>query len=416
MDRFSKAVVGVAALACAVGAGCADTGSADLVLRGGKVATVDSEFSIHQAVAVKDGKIVYVGSDDGVEEFVGFGTRVIELDGMLVTPGMVDAHGHPFNLGNVDEPETFSVRGSASWDEVVERVAAQIATMEPGEWLIGGGWYQDDWEDNTIPEHDGLSAVSPDNPVFLYRRGGNSAFVNAKALEIAGITAETPDPYGGVIGRKADGSPSGFLVNMGNNLVSDHFPEPDRPLAWYTDAYKRAAERANEVGLTGWHDAGIDPIYIDAYKALVDAGELNVRVNAMLQNPRRGDLREYFAQHRVVNYGGRDLFQVRSVKVFFDGALGSRGAALLEPYSDDPGNVGIYEIRPEHLYEVSLAALATVMQVCPHSIGPRAVRTSLDMYARAFADFDGPTDNVRFRVEHAELVTPEDVPGLVRWV
>jgi predicted amidohydrolase YtcJ len=410
MDRLSEVAVGVAALACAFGIGCADSGSADLVLRGGKVATVDLEFSIHQSVAVKDGKIVYVGSDEGVDDFVGRGTRVVELDGMLVTPGMVDAHGHPFNLGNVDEPETFSVRGSASWDEVVERVAAKIATMEPGEWLIGGGWYQDDWEDNTIPEHEGLSAVSSNNPVFLYRRGGNSAFVNAKALEIAGITAETPDPYGGVIGRKADGSPSGFLVNMGNNLVSDHFPEPDRPLSWYMDVYRRAAERANEVGLTGWHDAGIGPTLIDAYKALVDADELNVRVNAMLQNPRRGDLEDYYAQHRVVNYGDRDLFQVRSVKVFFDGALGSRGAALLEPYSDDPGNVGIYEIRPEHLFEVSLAALATDMQVCPHSIGPRAVRTNLDIYERAFSEFDGPTDDVRFRVEHAELVTPEDVP------
>jgi predicted amidohydrolase YtcJ len=390
--------------------GCADSGAADLVLRGGKVASVDSDFSIHKALAVKDGCIEYVGSNEGVKAFISRGTRVIELEGMLVTPGMVDAHGHPFNLGNLDEPETFSVRGSVSWDEVVERVAAEVTTLEPGEWLIGGGWYQDDWEDNTIPEHDGLSAVSPDNPVFLYRRGGNSAFVNAKALEIAGIDAGTPDPYGGVIGRKADGSPSGFLVNMANNLVSDHFPEPDRPLSWYMDVYKRASERANEVGLTGWHDAGIGPTLIAAYKALVDEGELNVRVNAMLQNPRRGELEEYFSQHRVVNYGGRDLFQVRSVKVFFDGALGSRGAALLEPYSDDPGNVGIYEVRPEHLYEVSIAALNTGMQVCPHSIGSRAVRENLDVYERAFADHDGDTENVRFRVEHAELVTPEDVP------
>jgi predicted amidohydrolase YtcJ len=234
--------------------------------------------------------------------------------------------------------------------------------------------------------------------------------VNAKALEIAGIDENTPDPYGGVIGRKADGTPSGFLVNMGNNLVSDHFLEPDRPLSWYMEVYKRAAVRANEVGLTGWHDAGIGPILIDAYKALVDDNRLNVRVNAMLQNPRRGDLEEYYSQHRVVNYGGRDLFQVRSVKVFFDGALGSRGAALLEPYSDDPGNVGIYEIRPEHLYDVSVAALNTNMQVCPHSIGPRAVRENLDIFERAFAAAESPPADVRFRVEHAELITPEDVP------
>lgn len=408
---FLVDVVVAAALGAAlITVGCSptsDDGAADLVLRGGKVATVDAAFSIEQAVAVLDGIIVFVGSDEDVDPFIGPDTRVIELDGRLVTPGMVDAHGHPFNLGNTEEEESFSVRGSASWDEVVERVAARIAEMEPGEWLIGGGWYQDDWEDNTIPEHDSLSAASPDNPVFLYRRGGNSAFVNAKALEIAGIDAGTPDPYGGIIGRKADGSPSGFLVNMGNNMVSDHFPAPDKPLSWYMEVLSRAAARGNEVGLTGWHDAGIDPTLIDAYKALVDEDALTVRVNAMLQNPREGDLEEYFSAHRVVDYGGRDLFQVRSVKVFFDGALGSRGAALFEPYSDDPENRGVYEIRPEHLYEVSIAALRTGMQVCPHAIGPRAVKETLDIYEEAF--IEAPGEDVRFRIEHAELVGPDDV-------
>ena len=397
-------------VAAMVTVGCApstDDGAADLVLRGGEVAAVDADFSIQQAVAVADGIIVFVGSDEDVEPFIGPSTRVIELDGRLLTPGMVDAHGHPFNLGNTEEEEFFSVRGATSWGEVVERVAARIGEMEPGEWLIGGGWYQDDWADNTIPEHDSLSAVSPDNPVFLYRRGGNSAFVNAKALEIAGIDAGTPDPYGGIIGRKADGSPSGFLVNMGNNMVSDHFPAPDKPLTWYMERLSRAAAMGNEVGLTGWHDAGIEPTLIDAYKALVDEGALTVRVNAMLQNPREGNLEEYFTEHRVVDYGGRDLFQVRSVKVFFDGALGSRGAALFEPYADDPENLGVYEIRPEHLYEVSVAALRTGMQVCPHAIGPRAVKDVLDIYEEAFVE--APGEDVRFRIEHAELVGPDDV-------
>jgi predicted amidohydrolase YtcJ len=403
---FFLSALSLPSLALFLGA-CSSPVPADLVLRGGKVATVDPSFSMQEAVAVSNGVIVFVGSDGAVESFIGPGTRVIELDGALVTPGMVDAHGHPFNLGNTEEGESFSVRGSSSWDEVVERVAAEIAGMEPGEWLIGGGWYQDDWEDNSIPEHDGLSAVSPDNPVFLYRRGGNSAFVNAKALEVAGIGRDTPDPYGGVIGRKADGSPSGFLVNMGNNLVSDHFPEPEKPLSWYMDVFKRAAALGNEVGLTGWHDAGIGPTLIEAYKALVDEGELTVRVNAMLQNPRDGDLEDYYRRHRVVNHGGRNLFQVRSVKVFFDGALGSRGAAFFEPYSDDPGNRGLYEIPPEHLLEVSRAALRTEMQVCPHAIGPRAVAEALDIFGQAFEE--ASAGDVRFRMEHAEIVRPQDV-------
>jgi predicted amidohydrolase YtcJ len=386
---------------------CDSTSHADLVLRDGKVVTVDSAFSIHEAVAIRQDQIVFVGADVDVENLIGPQTQVIDLDGALITPGMVDAHGHPFNLGNDDEDEYFSVRGSRSWQEVIDRVATKVATMEAEEWLIGGGWYQDDWEDNTIPVHDGLSAVSADNPVFLYRRGGNSAFVNQKALEIAGITKDTPDPYGGVIGRKPNGEPSGFLVNMGNNLVKDHFPPPDKPFEWYVEVYQRAASRANEVGLTGWHDAGIGPTYIDAYKALVDRDALTVRTNAMLQNPRDGDLESYFREHRVLDYGGDQMFQVRSIKVFFDGALGSRGAAFFEDYEDDPGNTGVFEIRPEHLYDVSVAALKTGMQVCPHSIGPRANATFLDQVERALIEV--PVEDHRFRSEHAEVIRRGDI-------
>jgi predicted amidohydrolase YtcJ len=378
------------------------------VLRGGKIATVDADFSIQEAVAVRGDRIIFVGKDAEVDRYIGPETRVIELDGARVTPGMVDSHGHPFNLGNDDEDEYFSVRGSKSWQDVIDKVAAKAEKLEPGQWIIGGGWYQDDWEDNTIPVHDGLSAVTPDNPVFLYRRGGNSAFVNQKALETAGITEETPDPYGGKIGRKPNREPSGFLVNMANNIVKDHFPEPDKPLEWYMDIYERAARRCNEVGLTGWHDAGIDPMYIDAYKALVDQDRLTVRVNAMLQNPRQGDLEAYFRKHRVVNYGERHMFQVRSVKMFFDGALGSRGAALFDDYTDEPGNTGVFEVPPEHVYEVSIAALKTGMQVCPHSIGPRANAMMLDQYERALKKI--PVDDHRFRAEHAEIIRPEDVP------
>ncbi len=234
---------------------------ADLVLMNGKIATVDNDFSIQEAVAIKENTIIFVGTNDKVKEFIGEKTRVIELKGNLVTPGMVDAHGHLFNLGNIDEDEFFSVRGAKSWDEVVSKIKNKIDSMKPGEWLIGGGWYQDDWEDNSIPTHDSLSSISPENPIFLYRRGGNSAFVNQKALDIASINEKTPDPYGGKIGRKEDGSPSGFLVNMGNNLVKKHFPKPNKPIEWYIEIYQRAAKRCHKVGLTGVHDAGIDPVY-----------------------------------------------------------------------------------------------------------------------------------------------------------
>ena len=386
---------------------CTGNRKADLVLRNGKVATVDVDFSIQEAVAMRGDKIIYVGDNAGVEALISTNTRVIDCTGKLVVPGMVDAHGHPFNLGGSDDSDWFSVGGTKSWQEVIDLVAEKVKTLEPGEWIIGGGWYQDDWADNTVPEHDRLSAVSPENPIFLYRRGGNSAFVNAKALEIAGITKDTPDPYGGIIVRKANGEPSGFVVNMGNNMIKKHFPAEEHPIEWYTERYKNAAKQCNEVGLTGWHDAGIDPEYIKAYQKLVDDGELTVRVNAMLQNPREGDLEKYFKNHKVINFGGHHMFQVRSVKMFFDGALGSRGAALFKPYEDDPENAGVFEVPPEHVYEVSIAALKNGMQVCPHSIGPRANNTILNQFEKAFNEMK--VNNARFRSEHAEIIKPEDV-------
>lgn len=406
--KFRLSYVGFTIAFSLLLAACDSGPKADLVLRGGKVATVDVGFSIQEAVAVQGDQILFVGKDADVGRFIGSETQVIELDGALVTPGMVDSHCHTFALADTGDDDFYSVRGSKSWQEVVDRVAARVAEIEPGEWIIGGGWYQDDWEDNSIPEHDTLSAISPENPVFLYRRGGNSAFVNKKALDIAGITKDTPDPYGGKIGRKANGEPSGFVVNMGNNMVKDHFPKKDRPLEWYTDGYKHAVARCNEEGLTGVHDAGLDPPYIDALKTMVDDGTLNLRMNIMLQNPRKGDLEAYFKEHRVLNYGGHQMLQVRSVKVFFDGALGSRGAAVFEDYSDAPGDKGVYEVPPEHVYDVSIAALKTGMQVCPHTIGPRGNADLLDQFERAFKEI--PVEDHRFRSEHAEIIRPVDVP------
>ena len=253
MMRLSRPGIAIGALSLsllACGGPNSTSGPADFVIRGGRIATVDEAFSFAQALAVQGNKIVYVGNDEGVEAYTGAGTRVIELNGELVTPGLVDAHCHPFNLGAPEE-DVFDVRDARSFAEVVERVAGEIATMNPGEWLIGSGWSEEDWPGRKIPEHDALSAVSPDNPVFLYRRGGNAAFVNATALEIASINADTPDPYGGLIGKKANGEPSGFLVNMGNNLVKDHFPPPDHPDEWYREVYQRAASIVNAAGLTG---------------------------------------------------------------------------------------------------------------------------------------------------------------------
>ncbi len=179
---------------------CKQTENSDLVLRNGKVATVDENFSIQEAIAVKDDKIVFVGSDEDVASFVGQSTQVIDLDGQFVLPGLIDGHAHMHNLG--EELMNLDIYGATSFQQIVDKVAEKAQTVEPGEWIIGGRWDQNNWEVKEFPEHDALSAVSPDNPVYLRRVDGNSAFVNQKGLDIAGITRDTPDPFGGVIHRK----------------------------------------------------------------------------------------------------------------------------------------------------------------------------------------------------------------------
>jgi predicted amidohydrolase YtcJ len=409
MKRIAQYSIALISL-CAVALAHAQT--ATLVLRNGKVATADRAFTIQESIAILENKIIYVGNDYGAQSFIGDGTRVIDLEGRFTMPGMTDAHCHPFNLGRIDDEERFSVAGTTSFEEVVQKVERKVRTLEPGEWIIGSGWSEQDWAQKVLPIHDRLSEVSPDNPVFLYRRGGNSSFVNQKAMEIAGINRDSPDPYGGQIHRKENGDPTGFLVNMGNNLVKDHFPVPDYPYEYYRDIYQNAARISHEAGLTGWHVAGTYPDQLAVFREMVDRGDLNMRVNAMIQNPRKGDLEAHFREHRVINYGGQDLFQVRSVKVFFDGALGSRGAAFYEPYSDDPGNTGVTEIPPEHLYEVALAGLKAGVQVAPHSIGIRGNGVMLDMFEKALREY--PVNDHRFRSEHAQIVDLEDVERFKR--
>ena len=386
--------------------------TADLVLHNGRIATVDRPFSVQEAIAISADKIVYVGPDAGIDRYITDVTQVIDLEGSFAMPGMTDAHCHPFNLGRIDDEERFSLAGTQSFQEVVDKVGQKARTLAPGEWIIGSGWSEQDWQVKQLPEHDKLSAVSPDNPVFLYRRGGNSSFVNQKALDIAGINSDTPDPYGGQIYRKPDGTPTGFLVNMGNNLVKKYFPRPDKPYEYYRDIYQNAARISHSVGLTGWHDAGTYPDQLAVYRQMVDRGDLNIRVNAMIQNPREGDLEDHFRTHRVLNYGGYHMFQVRSVKVYFDGALGSRGAAFYEPYSDDPHNIGVTEIPPQHLYEVALAGLKSGVQIAPHAIGIRGNGVMLDMFEKALMEY--PVNDHRFRSEHAQIVSLEDIPRFKR--
>ncbi len=384
--------------------------SADLVLRGGKIVTVDKNFSIQEAVAVRGNKIVFVGSNEEVEAFIFPNTTVIELEGKPALPGLIDAHAHLHSLG--EELTSLNITGTTSYQQIIDKVSEKVKTVKPGEWITGGRWDQNDWDDKSFPVHDALSEVSPDNPVYLTRIDGNSAFANRKALEYSGITKDTPDPFGGVITRKNNGEPTGVLINRAMNKVIENIPADSEER--YREKFRKAVNSCLRVGLTGVHEAGVGPHAIEMYKDLFDKGKLKIRIYAMLGEeedlPLDMDLVAYFRKHRIEGYGDQ-MLSVRSIKLFFDGALGSRGATFFKPYEDDPQNSGLLRITPEYIYKISKAALEADMGVNTHCIGIRGNRLCLDAYEKALKE--NPKEGHRFRIEHAQIIRPEDIKKFV---
>jgi len=397
-------------LVCGMAFACSKPGPADLVLMGGKVVTVDSHFSVREAVAVRHGKIVCVGTNREVEKYIYPGTTVLDCAGMCILPGLIDAHAHLHSLG--EELTSLNVTGTESYQQIIDRVAARVKDVQPGEWIVGGRWDQNDWEDKSFPIHDALSAVSPQNPVYLMRVDGNAGFANLKAMEIAGITRDTSDPFGGVIIRKPDGEPTGVLVNRAMDTLLARIPDDSDERR--REKFLKAVNSCLKVGLTGVHEAGVGPRAIAMYKDLIDRGQLKMRVYAMLGEekdlPPDLDLVAYFQENRIEEYG-KHMLSVRSIKLFFDGALGSRGAAFFEPYADDPENSGLLRITQEYISRVSKAALLADMGVNTHCIGIRGNNLCLDAYERALKEV--PKTDHRFRIEHAQIVRKADIQRFV---
>lgn len=392
--------------------GCRAPESADLIIENGTVITVDSSFSRAEAVAVKDGRIIYVGGNNDAGRHKGPETIIINADGLTVLPGLVDAHAHLLSLG--DELISLDITGCSSYREVINRVAVRVKESEPGEWIIGGRWDHTEWEQDVFPVHHALSEVSPDNPVYLKRVDGNSALVNKKAMELAGISRDTPDPAGGMIHKLPNGEPSGVLINQAMNLVKELFyRESGSDLAM---KLKLATDECLRYGLTGVHEAGVGPVEIEVFKNMADNGDLDIRINAMLgeqEKPqfRVDNLADYFRDNRIESYAD-NMLCVKTIKLFFDGALGSRGAAFFEPYSDDPGNRGLLRIPPDYITEVALAALENDMSVATHCIGIRGNSYCIDAYEEALARFPGKDH--RFRIEHAQVLLEEDIDRFAR--
>jgi predicted amidohydrolase YtcJ len=392
---------------------------ADLVLRGGTVVTMDEARPEAQAIAIADYQIVAVGSDAQIDAHVGPVTEVVELDGRLAIPGFIEGHAHFMDLGWAKT--VLDLTTAASWEEIVARVGEAARTAEPGDWIFGSGWHQEKWVERPEPNVDGvplhhrLSEVSPENPVSLAHASGHAVFVNAAALARAGIDASTPDPPGGAIVRDARGEPSGLLREAAEALIrapidawKQRRPARERE-AEARRAMQLAGREALSKGITSFQDAGASFEQIDRYKAWAAEGALPVRLYVMIGLEESNEvLAERLADYWILPRGN-DFLAVRSIKRMIDGALGSHGAWLLEPYSDKPDSTGLVLTAPEVLEETARLAIRHGFQLNTHAIGDRANREVLDLYERVFA---GRRDSaaLRWRVEHAQHLHPDDVP------
>ena len=377
---------------------------ADLILTNARVYTVDEANPRAQAVAVRGAEIVFVGSAREAEVLRGPDTRVVDLDGMMVMPGMIDSHGHFPGLGSA--MRNVDLVGTRSLDEVVERVVARAREVPSGQWILGRGWDQNEWADTRVPVHDALSEAVPDHPVILTRVDGHALFANAAAMERAGITAETADPPGGRIVRDpATGEATGVFVDRAMDRLRAVVPGETRQQI--REGLLLAQAHLNEVGLTGIHDAGVSLSVADLYEEMAEAGELTVRNHVMV----RGDMKSLgplFERGPRPNVDGSHFVNVAAIKVSVDGALGSRGAALLEDYSDEDGNNGLLFPVADELVEIAVRSLETGIQLNVHAIGDRANRVVLDAFEEALGRV--PTADHRFRVEHAQILHRHDIP------
>ncbi len=394
---------------------------ADLVLRHGKIVTVDKNNPTAQALAVRGDRIIAVGTDAEVQPFVGEATRVIDLQGRLAVPGFVDSHAHFTGIG--EARLELDLTKAKNWDEIVVLVAAAVRTAKPGEWILGRGWHQEKWdrkpEPNVdgLPFHEELSRVSPDNPVLLEHASGHSSLANAKAMGLAGVNAKTPDPRGGEIVRDKQGNPIGAFRETAQGLIGRAY---ELSLRNRTAAEREAdevkvitlaAQECLSKGLTSLHDAGASFGTIDIYRRLVEQDKLGIRLYAMI-NEGNGRLRDKLTQYRIIG-AGRNQLTVRSIKRLIDGALGAHGAWMLEPYADLQSSTGLNTTPLEVMRETARLAVENGFQLCTHAIGDRGNRETLNIYEEAFAAHPEKKD-LRWRIEHAQHLDPADIPRFGR--
>jgi predicted amidohydrolase YtcJ len=401
-----KALLALLVLAALATPSAQDT-PADLILHNAKIYTADSRTPRAEAIAIRGDRIAAVGSSADIQKLKGAATKVVDARGAAILPGLHDSHGHFTGLGA--SLQVLQLRGTASWEQIVGMVRRRAASARPGEWIQGRSWDQNDWAVKEFPSHEMLSNAAPNNPVYLTRVDGHAAMVNKAALDAAGVNKDTRDPEGGRIIRDAQGNPTGVLVDQAMRLVSRNIPRvsPEQ----LEEQILLADAEARRLGLTMVHDAGANTEVVDAYKRLVDSGKLQTRLYVMLRGPMEM-LKPHFEKGPITNYGNHRL-AVRAVKISADGALGSRGAALLEPYADEPGNSGLLVNPPEEVYAQTLAASRAGFQMCVHAIGDRANRMVMDTFERVQKEVPGSRE-LRMRNEHAQILDATEIPRFAK--
>ena len=377
--------------------------NADLLLLNARVLTMDEKQPAVQAIAVQGGRIAWVGSNADARRLYHNVARIMDLHGGTVLPGIIDAHTHLIELGN--SLLRLNLKDAATEKEIVERVKQRAASAAANEWILGWGWDEGKWASN-YPSNQALSDASPQNPVFLLGLHTFAAFANKRALQLAGITKDTPDPENGkILHDDKTGEPTGILLNHAQELVSKNIPPMTPPQA--KRALQLAARECVRNGLTSVHEAKVTPTELSAIRELVQEGRMPLRVYVMLDGADKDFAEEWLKRGPEID--PRHRLTIRAIKLFADGALGSRGAALLEPYTDAPQTKGLMTTPEPEVYKLTRRALQSGFQVCTHAIGDAANRSVLDAYEQAMREVPEAHDP-RLRIEHAQVLTPQDIP------
>jgi hypothetical protein len=404
--------------ACAALPAVAYAQPADLVLRNGKIVTMDPATPTAQFLAARGGRIVALGGSGDAQRWIGPNTRVIDLRGQLAIPGFIEGHGHLTGIG--EYRQGLDLREARTWEDIVAQVARAAKQAKPGEWIVGRGWHQSKWDrapDPNVegfPLHASLDKVSPDNPVLLTHASGHAVFVNAKAMAAAGLTRDTPNPSGGEILKDRQGNPTGLLretaqaiVNRAHSAWLDRRTPAER-LADLRKTIELAEAECISKGITSFEDAGSPFSTVDTFKSMAEQHELSLRLWVMLGGGTTAQLAANLDRYRIIGAGDNHL-TVRAIKRYMDGALGSRGAWLLEPYTDKPDSVGLAVSDIAELKRVGELAIQHDFQFCIHAIGDRANREVLNMYQQIFEEHPDKT-GLRWRIEHAQHLNAADIP------